>query len=118
MPFWMENTAGGPNLRGYLYQQFRGDSQMAAHAEYHFPLFSISSLDFRGLAFYDVQAIWFRNLPRGVRHVRHPRHARPAHLPRGPADGYPPGADSSSTATFTRRSAAGCASSCARSRCR
>jgi outer membrane protein insertion porin family len=63
LPFWMENTAGGPNLRGYLYQQFRGDSQLQAHVEYHFPLFSIGSLDFRALGFYDVQAIWFRNLP-------------------------------------------------------
>jgi outer membrane protein insertion porin family len=63
LPFWMENTAGGPSLRGYLFQQFRGDSQASAHAEYHFPLFSISSLDFRALVFYDVQAIWFRNLP-------------------------------------------------------
>ena len=63
LPFWMENTAGGPNLRGYLFQQFRGDSQLQAHGEYHFPLFSISSLDFRALAFYDAQAIWFRDLP-------------------------------------------------------
>jgi outer membrane protein insertion porin family len=63
LPFWMENTAGGPNLRGYLFQQFRGDSQLQAHAEYHFPLFSISSLDFRALAFYDVQALWWRSLP-------------------------------------------------------
>jgi outer membrane protein assembly factor BamA len=63
LPFWMENTAGGPNLRGYLYQQFRGDSQLQAHLEYHFPLFSISSLDFRALAFYDAQALWFRDIP-------------------------------------------------------
>jgi outer membrane protein assembly factor BamA len=63
LPFWMENTAGGPNLRGYLYQQFRGDSQLQAHVEYHFPLFSIGAADFRALGFYDVQAIWFRSLP-------------------------------------------------------
>jgi outer membrane protein assembly factor BamA len=62
LPFWMENTAGGPNLRGYLYQQFRGDSQISGKAEYHFPLFSIGSLDFRALGFYDVSAIWFREL--------------------------------------------------------
>jgi outer membrane protein insertion porin family len=63
LPFWMENTAGGPNLRGYLYQQFRGDSQLQGHLEYHFPLFSLGSLDFRALGFYDIQAIWFRDLP-------------------------------------------------------
>jgi outer membrane protein insertion porin family len=60
LPFWAENTAGGPNLRGYLYQQFRGDTQLGGKAEYHFPLFSVGSLDFRALAFYDVQAVWFR----------------------------------------------------------
>ncbi|HET6150738.1 MAG TPA: BamA/TamA family outer membrane protein [Polyangia bacterium] len=63
LPFWNEYTAGGPNLRGYLYQQFRGDSQLSGKVEYHFPLFSIGSLDFRALAFYDVAAVWFRDLP-------------------------------------------------------
>jgi len=63
LPFWMENAAGGPSLRGYLFQQFRGDSQMSARGEYHFPLFSIGPLDFRALGFYDIQAIWFRSLP-------------------------------------------------------
>ncbi len=63
LPFWSENTAGGPNLRGYLSQQFRGDTQLWGKAEYHFPLFSIGSLDFRALGFYDVAAIWFRDVP-------------------------------------------------------
>jgi outer membrane protein insertion porin family len=63
LPFWAENTAGGPNLRGYLYQQFRGDTQGSGKIEYHFPLFSIKSLDVRGLGFYDVSAIWFRETP-------------------------------------------------------
>jgi outer membrane protein insertion porin family len=65
LPLWNENTAGGNNLRGYIGQQFRGDTQMGGKAEYHFPLFSIGSLDFRALGFYDVQAVWFRNLPPG-----------------------------------------------------
>jgi outer membrane protein assembly factor BamA len=63
LPFWSEYTAGGPNLRGYLFQQFRGDSIGAGKVEYHFPLFSIGSLDFRALGFYDVAAVWFRDLP-------------------------------------------------------
>ncbi len=63
LPFWGENTAGGPNLRGFLNQQFRGDTQLWGKAEYHFPLFSIGSLDFRALGFYDVSAIWFREVP-------------------------------------------------------
>jgi outer membrane protein assembly factor BamA len=63
LPFWSENYAGGPNLRGYLNQQFRGDTQLWGKAEYHFPLFSIGSLDFRALGFYDLSAIWFRDVP-------------------------------------------------------
>jgi outer membrane protein insertion porin family len=62
LPFWAENTAGGPNLRGFLYQQFRGDTQLGGKVEYHFPLFSVGSLDFRALAFYDAQAVWFREV--------------------------------------------------------
>jgi len=92
LPFWMENSAGGPSLRGYLFQQFRGDSQVAAHAEYHFPLFSISSLDFRALFFYDVQAIWFRSLPPvgpGVYTVRNTPDQRSFRI--NPIDGYQEG---------------------------
>jgi outer membrane protein assembly factor BamA len=63
LPFTVENTAGGTNLRGYLTQQFRGDTQGILKAEYHFPLFSIGSLDFRGLVFYDGSAIWYREQP-------------------------------------------------------
>jgi outer membrane protein assembly factor BamA len=73
MPYWVENTAGGPNLRGYLNQQFRGDTQAGAKVEFHFPLFSIGSLDFRALGFYDMQAIWFREVPTdlmGMNYVR------------------------------------------------
>jgi outer membrane protein insertion porin family len=63
LPFWNELTVGGPSLRGYLYQQFRGDTQIAGKAEYHFPLFSVGPADFRALFFYDVAALWFRDVP-------------------------------------------------------
>jgi outer membrane protein assembly factor BamA len=63
LPFWSEAAAGGTNLRGYLFQQFRGDSQVSGKIEYHFPLFSIYSLDVRALGFYDVAAVWFREIP-------------------------------------------------------
>lgn len=63
LPIWWDPSSGGPNLRGYLVQQFRGDSQVNAKVEYHFPLFSVGSLDFRALGFYDFSAIWFRDLP-------------------------------------------------------
>lgn len=63
LPLWSENSAGGTNLRGYLYRQFQGDTHLRSQAEYHFPLFSLWSLDVRGLAFFDAAAIWFRKLP-------------------------------------------------------
>jgi outer membrane protein assembly factor BamA len=63
LPMPLENYIGGTSLRGYVYQQFRGDTQASAQAEYHFPLFSIRQLDFRGLVFYDAAALWWRKLP-------------------------------------------------------
>lgn len=63
LPLWSENSAGGTNLRGYLYRQFQGDTHLRSQAEYHFPLFSLWSLDVRGVAFFDAAAIWFRKLP-------------------------------------------------------
>jgi outer membrane protein assembly factor BamA len=63
LPLWSENSAGGPNLRGYLYRQFQGDTHLHTQVEYHFPLFSIHGLDVRGLVFNDAAAIWFRQLP-------------------------------------------------------
>jgi outer membrane protein assembly factor BamA len=63
LPLWSENSAGGTNLRGYLYRQFQGDTHLRSQVEYHFPLFSLWSLDVRGLVFNDAAAIWFRQLP-------------------------------------------------------
>jgi outer membrane protein assembly factor BamA len=63
LPIWAENYVGGTNLRGFVYRQFTGDTQIGATAEYHFPMFSIKQLDFRGLFFGDSAAIWYRNLP-------------------------------------------------------
>lgn len=60
MPLWWDPVSGG---RGYLVQQFRGDTQLYGEIEYHFPMFSLGSLDVRGLGFYDVSALWFRHLP-------------------------------------------------------
>jgi outer membrane protein assembly factor BamA len=63
LPLWAENSAGGTNLRGYLYRQFQGDTHLRTQVEYHFPLFSLWGLDVRGLVFNDAAAIWFRALP-------------------------------------------------------
>lgn len=63
LPLWAENSAGGSNLRGFLYRQFSGDSHLRSQAEYHFPLFSIKKLDLRALVFNDTAAIWWRKLP-------------------------------------------------------
>jgi outer membrane protein assembly factor BamA len=53
MPFQQEFTSGGTSMRGYLNDQFRGDSRMLANLEYSFPLFTIYGLSFRGLGFFD-----------------------------------------------------------------
>jgi outer membrane protein insertion porin family len=63
LPIWSENNLGGTNLRGFVYRQFAGDTQGTAKIEYHFPIFSISKLDVRGLAFGDGAAMWWRKLP-------------------------------------------------------
>jgi outer membrane protein insertion porin family len=64
LPIFEEHTAGGTNLRGFLYQQFRGDTQVRIAPEYHVPLTPTKwALSVRGLVFTDIQAIWFRNLP-------------------------------------------------------
>jgi len=64
LPLWSENSAGGTNLRGYLYRQFQGDTHLRTQVEYHFPMFSLwEQLDVRGLLFSDAAAIWFRQLP-------------------------------------------------------
>jgi outer membrane protein assembly factor BamA len=63
LPLWSENSAGGTNLRGYLYRQFQGDTHLRSQVEYHFPLFSLGGLDVRGLSFFDAAAIWYRRLP-------------------------------------------------------
>jgi outer membrane protein assembly factor BamA len=63
LPLWSEPSAGGQNLRGYLYRQFQGDSYVRSQVEYSFPLFSVYSLDVRGITFSDAAAIWFSKLP-------------------------------------------------------
>jgi outer membrane protein insertion porin family len=63
LPFWTENSAGGGSLRGFVHRQFAGDTHLRTQVEYHFPLFSIRKLDFRGLIFNDATAIWYRELP-------------------------------------------------------
>lgn len=66
LPLWSENSAGGTNLRGYLYHQFQGDTHVLSQIEYHFPIFSVGQLDVRGLVFSDNAAIWWRRLPQRV----------------------------------------------------
>lgn len=63
LPFHQELVAGGNSLRGFLYRQFRGDTRLSLTAEYHFPLFSIRSLAFRGVGFSDTGLLMWRSLP-------------------------------------------------------
>ncbi|MDY7227309.1 BamA/TamA family outer membrane protein [Hyalangium rubrum] len=63
LPFHQEFVAGGNSLRGFLYRQFRGDTRLSLTAEYHFPLFTVRSLAFRGVGFSDTGMLMWRELP-------------------------------------------------------
>jgi outer membrane protein assembly factor BamA len=62
LPFHQELVMGGNSLRGFLHRQFRGDSRLSFTAEYHFPLFTIRSLAFRGVAFSDTGLMLWRDI--------------------------------------------------------
>jgi len=53
LPFQQEFTMGGTSMRGYLNDQFRGDVRVTGNLEYSLPLFTVSGLSVRGLAFFD-----------------------------------------------------------------
>ncbi|ATB46684.1 polymerase [Corallococcus macrosporus DSM 14697] len=69
LPFHQELVMGGNSLRGFVYRQFRGDTRLSFTAEYHFPLFTVSPLSFRGVAFSDTGLMMWRKLP-GDRELR------------------------------------------------
>jgi len=53
MPFQQEFLTGGTSMRGWLNNQFRGDTQALANLEYSVPLFTVYGLSVRGLGFWD-----------------------------------------------------------------
>ncbi|NVJ20460.1 BamA/TamA family outer membrane protein [Myxococcus sp. AM011] len=63
LPFHQELVMGGNGLRGFVHRQFRGDTRLSFIAEYHFPLFTIRSLSFRGVGFSDTGLMMWRELP-------------------------------------------------------
>ncbi len=63
LPFHQELTMGGNSLRGFLHRQFRGDTRLSFTAEYHFPLFTVRSLSFRGVGFTDTGLMLWRDIP-------------------------------------------------------
>lgn len=63
LPFHQEFVAGASSLRGFIYRQFRGDTRTSFTAEYHFPLFTVRSLSFRGVAFSDTGMLMWRSIP-------------------------------------------------------
>jgi outer membrane protein assembly factor BamA len=62
-PFKQEVEAGGAQMRGFLYRQFRGDTDVRLTAEYILPLFTIKGFSLRAVGFYDSNLTWFRDLP-------------------------------------------------------
>ncbi|WP_407692943.1 BamA/TamA family outer membrane protein [Pyxidicoccus xibeiensis] len=63
LPFHQELVLGGNSLRGFLHRQFRGDTRLSFTAEYHFPLFTVRQLSFRGVAFSDSGLMLWRDIP-------------------------------------------------------
>lgn len=53
LPFQQEFVTGGPSMRGWINNQFRGDLRTLVNVEYSVPLFTIAGLSFRGLGFFD-----------------------------------------------------------------
>jgi outer membrane protein assembly factor BamA len=53
MPFQQEFQTGGTAMRGWLNNQFRGDTRVLANAEYSMPLFTLMGLSVRPLVFWD-----------------------------------------------------------------
>jgi outer membrane protein insertion porin family len=61
LPFQQEFTMGGTGMRGYLNDQFRGDTRVIANLEYSLPLFSLFGLSVRALGFLDSGYTTFAN---------------------------------------------------------
>jgi outer membrane protein assembly factor BamA len=61
LPYQQEITAGGPDLRGYTSEQFRGDAQVTNTLEYSFQIFWLGPFAFRGLVFWDTAFTTFVN---------------------------------------------------------
>ena len=53
LPFQQEFMMGGTAMRGWINNQFRGDTRANFNVEYSVPLFTIKGLSFRGLGFLD-----------------------------------------------------------------
>jgi outer membrane protein insertion porin family len=61
MPFQQELQAGGTAQRGWKNSQFRGDLRATANIEYSVPVFTVSGVGLRALAFWDSAYTTFRN---------------------------------------------------------
>jgi outer membrane protein assembly factor BamA len=62
-PFKLEVETGGALMRGFLFRQYRGDTDVRATLEYILPLFTVYGLSVRMIGFYDTNLTWFRGLP-------------------------------------------------------
>ncbi|CAN5890234.1 hypothetical protein BH11MYX2_BH11MYX2_03660 [soil metagenome] len=61
LPFQQELALGGTSMRGYVNNQYRGDTRALVNLEYSLPLFSAFGLSVRGLGFWDSGFITFLN---------------------------------------------------------
>jgi outer membrane protein assembly factor BamA len=62
-------TGGATDLRGYAFDQFRGDVRAVGRLEYSFPLFRYKFFAFRGITFFDSGYVGYQfRRPDGARH--------------------------------------------------
>ncbi len=68
LPFQQEFVTGGPSMRGWINNQFRGDLRGLVNVEYSVPLVTVAGLSFRGLGFVDSSYTTFLSTDNPQRH--------------------------------------------------
>jgi len=70
VPYFRAFRLGGSTLRGYPFDYFRGDTLLAAQAEYMFPIAPIKNFIVRGVVFGDAGGAWYSGLFKPARDPR------------------------------------------------
>lgn len=61
LPYYRQFTSGGTNLRGYIANQFRGDTRYSTSQEFLFPIHNFNRFLLRGIFGWDSHVIYFKD---------------------------------------------------------